>query len=314
MRKQILGNSDLDVSVVGLGTWAIGGDFWGSVDDKESIKAIQAGMDAGINLIDTAPGYGAGHAERIVGKAIKGRRDQAIVATKCGIIRTPNSFEKNLTPASIRKEVEDSLTRLGVDVIDLYQIHWPDEKTPLEDTVAELIKLREAGKYKCLGVSNFATKLMTSVMSMTGLVSLQPQYSLLHRDIEADVLPFCIEHNIGVLSYGSIGAGILAGKYKEPPIFSGGDHRGDFYPFFKEPIWSKVKLLLAKLEAIAKNNGKPISHVAINWVNEQVGITTALVGARTVAQAVENAKAGDWELTEEELMDINTAYDAIFLS
>lgn len=312
MRKKRLGISDLEVSVVGLGTWAIGGDFWGSVDDQTSIRAIQAGLDAGINLIDTAPAYGRGHAEKVVGEAVKGRRDQVVIATKCGIVRTPNSFEKNLAPASIRKEIEDSLQRLGVDAIDLYQIHWPDEKTPLEATVAELVKLHEAGKFKHLGVSNFDVPLMKEVMSITGLVSLQPQYSLLQREIETEILPFCIEHNIGVLSYGSLGAGILTGKFQEPPKLNAGDRRDKFYPFFKEPMWSKVKALVAKLEEIAEALGKPVSQVAINWANEQEGITTALVGIRTEAQALENAGAGHWELTEDYLEEIDEAYDAIF--
>ena len=312
MRKKRLGNSDLEVSVVGLGTWAIGGDFWGRVDDQASIRAIQAGLDAGINLIDTAPAYGRGHAEKVVGEAVKGRRDQVVIATKCGIVRTLNSFEKDLKPASIRREIEDSLQRLGVDTIDLYQIHWPDEKTPLEDTVAELVKLHEAGKFRHLGVSNFDVPLMKEVMSITGLVSLQPQYSLLIRDIETDILPFCIEHNIGVLSYGSLGGGILTGKYAEPPKFEKGDRRDKFYPFFKDPMWTKIKVLAAKLDEIAKMLGKPVSQVAINWANEQAGITTALVGVRTEAQAIENAGAGHWELTEEMLEDIDEAYDVIF--
>jgi len=312
MRYKRLGNSDLVVSVVGLGTWAIGGDFWGSVDDALSIKTIQRAIDCGINLIDTAPAYGNGHAERIVGEAIKGRRDKVIIATKCGIVREGPRFIRTLKPESIRKEIDESLRRLGVDVIDLYQIHWPDKKTPLEDTVNELVKLKQAGKFRYLGVSNFDRKLMEEITSMTEVVSLQPQYSLLERGIEKDLLPFCREKGIGVLTYGSLGAGILTGKFKEKPKFEEGDYREKFYPFFREPLWSKAMQLVEALREIAYEVGKPVAHVAINWVNQQEGVTSALVGAKTPEQAEQNAGAGEWELSEEHLKRIEAAYKNIF--
>jgi len=312
MRYKKLGTSDLEVSVVGIGTWAIGGDFWGSVDDKRSIETIQRAIDCGINLIDTAPAYGNGHAERVVGEAIKGRRDKVIIATKCGIVREGARFIRSLKPESIRKEIDYSLMRLGVDVIDLYQIHWPDKSTPLEDTVDELVKLKRAGKFRYLGVSNFDRKLMEKITSMTEVVSLQPQYSLLERGIENDVLPFCREKSIGVLTYGSLGAGVLTGKFKEKPRFEKGDHRENFYPFFREPLWGKAMELVEVLKQIAEQVDKPVAHVAINWVNQQEGITTALVGAKTPEQAEQNAAAGEWELSCEQLETIETAYKNIF--
>lgn len=314
MRTRKLGNSDLDVSVVGLGTWAIGGDFWGSIDDQQSIRAIQTALDHGINLIDTAPAYGAGHSESVVGKAIQGRREQVVLATKCGVVRTKDSFERNLKPESVKREVDASLQRLQVDVIDLYQIHWPDVNTPLEDTLEALQTIHRQGKFRYLGVSNFGPDLMEQVRQAFDLVSLQPQYSLLQRDLEQEILPYCRAHNIGVLSYGSLAAGVLTGKYKEQPSFPEDDKRGNFYPFFKEPLWSKAQAVVEVLRDVAAQRQKPVSQVAINWAVQQQGITTALVGCKTEAQAAENAAAGSWELTEAEWNRIDEAYQRIFSS
>jgi len=312
VRRKQLGNSELKVSVVALGTWPMGGTTYGYVDDNESIATIRQAVDSGINLIDTAPGYGNGRAESVVGKAIKGRRDQVIIATKVGLVPTPQGVRRLLKPESIRREIEDSLRRLDVDTIDLYQIHWPDYTTPIEDSVAELIKLHEEGKYRYLGVSNFSIELMEKVQDMTNLVSLQPQYSLLNRDIEAEVLPYCIKNNIGILSYGSLGAGILAGKYHEKPNFAKDDTRYGFYPYFREPMWSKAMHLVAVLRNIAEENNKPVAHIAINWLTQQPGVTTALVGARHPHQAAENATAGSWQLRNEELALIDQTYQQIF--
>ncbi|MDK2799718.1 MAG: hypothetical protein PWQ70_1337 [Clostridiales bacterium] len=311
MRYKQLGNSDLQVSAIGLGTWAIGGASWGTVDDSVSINAIVKAIDCGINLIDTAPAYGSGHSEEIVGKAIKGHKDDVIIATKCGVERKGDQFVKSLKPEFIRNQIDESLLRLGVDVIDLYQIHWPDPNTPLEDTVNELIKLKEAGKFRYLGVSNFDKKLMAEIMEMIDIISLQSKYSILSREIES-TLPFCIEHNIGVLAYGPLDGGILTGKYKERPQFAELDARSRFYSFFKEPLWSKSMQLLEVLKEIALNRNKPISHVAINWVKQQEAVTTVLVGAKTPEQVEENAAAGAWELSTDEINQINDVYKRIF--
>ncbi len=308
MEYSQLGDSDLQVSVVGLGTWAIGGDFFGETDDDKSIGAIQAAIESGVNLIDTAPAYGDGHAEEVVGKAIKGRRDKVIIATKVGILRDGEKFINNLKPESVRKEIDDSLRRLNVDVIDLYQIHWPDPNTPLEDTLDELSKIQEAGKFKYLGVSNFKPKLMDQVREQMDLVSLQPHYSLLRRNIEGGVLPYCRQNNIGVLGYGTLAGGILTGKFKEIPDLAEGDYRDTFYNYFKEPTWSKVQKLLDVLRDIAEKRSVPVPQVAINWARQQKGVTTALVGAKTAEQARANAGAGQWDLSEEELKRINDGY------
>ncbi len=307
MRKRQLGTSELHVSVVGFGTWATGGDFWGSVDDNESIRAMQAAIDHGVNLIDTAPAYGSGHSEEVVGRAIAGRRDEVIVATKVGILRDGERLWRSLKPESIRREVEDSLRRLNVDVIDLYQIHWPDSRTPLEDSLAELKRLQDAGKFRYLGVSNFKPSLMDTVRREMQLVSLQPPYSLLDRKIESHILPYCREHSIGTLGYGTLAAGILTGKFREIPTFAPGDDRSAFYNLFREPLWTPIQRLLDVLREIAGQRDRPVAQVAINWAAREAGVTCALVGAKNTAQALSNAAAGEWELSAEEIRRIESA-------
>ena len=300
-----LGQSDLNCSVIGLGTWGMAGSFWGKVDDDQSIATIRAGLEAGINLIDTAPVYGDGHSEEVVGKALEGlKREDIVLATKCG--RFTCETEK------IRQELETSLKRLKTDYIDLYQVHWPDDKVPFEETFGELENMRKQGKIRYIGVSNFSVEQTEEASKYCQIVSTQPQYSLLVRDIEKDILPYCVEKNIGILSYGSIGAGALTGKFKEKPVFKEDDERASFYTFFQEQNWPKTKQMIDTLEEIAASHGKPTVHAAINWVLKQKGISVALVGARTPEQVRMNAQAADWELTDEENAKILQAYDKIF--
>ena len=308
MTQRTLGTSELQVSPVGIGTWAIGGDFWGEVNDQKSIRAIQAGLDAGINLIDTAPAYGAGHSEEVVGKAIKGRRDEVVVATKVGVIRTATEFKRSLKADSVRQEIEDSLRRLDVDVIDLYQIHWPDPDTPFEEPMEVLMKAQEQGKFRYLGVSNFTVEQMEQIRKLGNVVSLQPHYSLLKRDIEGGILEYCRSNGIGILSYGTLAAGILTGKFTELPQFDEGDNRANFYPWFKQPVWNQVQKLVDVLREIAQERGVPVAHVTIAWTVQQPGITTALVGSRTDEQARSNAAAMEFELSRAEIDRIEQAY------
>lgn len=306
--------NELEVSTIGLGTWAIGGDFWGESDDNSSIRTIKTAIDNGINLIDTAPIYGRGHSEKIVGKAIQGRRDDVVISSKCGLTWEDRNSEtkKNLKSESIKQEIDDSLSRLGIDMIDIYFIHYPDMNTPLEETLAELQRIKEAGKVRYLGVSNFDTSLMSEVLKIADIAFVQPQYSLLDREIEAGLLPFCRENNIEILSYGSLGGGILTGKYTDKSQLKEGDKRSKFYPYFKEPYWTKVLELVELLKVIARDHNCPVSHVALNWVRQQPGITSALVGARTSEQAKQNAAAADWDLSEDEIRKIEDAYENIF--
>ena len=312
MQYRKLTGTDLKLSAVGLGTWAYGNDTFGKVDDQESIQAIKTAVFSGINLIDTAPAYGDGHAEKIVGKAIKGIRDQVIIASKCGTYRDGPKYIRDLSPARIRKDLELSLARLEIEQIDIYQIHWPDPDTPLDKSVEELQKLKKEGKFKYLGVCNFEINLMEKITELTDIISLQPQYSMLKRDIEKEIVPYLIEHQLAALSYGTLGGGILSGKYKERPDFSADkENRDSFYPFFKKENWDLVQKLINLIEEIAVANQKTPAQVAINWAINRPGITTALVGAKNQKQAAENAGAADFNLSEKEMQLLTEKSDQI---
>jgi aryl-alcohol dehydrogenase-like predicted oxidoreductase len=302
MKYRILGDSDLKVSAVGLGTWAYGNDTFGAVEDQQAVNALRAAVDFGINLIDTAPAYGDGRSEIVVGKAIEGIRDKIIIVTKCGVYRDGEDYVKDLSPSRIRKDIELSLSRLNIEQIDLYQIHWPDPETPLEKTVEELLKLKKEGKFKYLGVSNFDRDLLAQITNMTDIISLQPQYSLLERKLENEILSFIIEKGMGILSYGTLGGGILSGKYTGIPDFDDEkDNRSEFYTFFKEENWPYIQELINLIKEIATNYDKTPAQISINWSISRPGITTALVGAKTEKQAQENALAADFQLADSEI-------------
>jgi aryl-alcohol dehydrogenase-like predicted oxidoreductase len=312
MKYRYLGNSNLKVSAVGLGTWAYGNDTFGQVDDQQSIKAIRAAVDSGITLIDTAPAYGDGHAEEVVGQAIEGIRDKVVIATKCGNHRDGPEYIRDLSPKRLRKEIDDSLRRLNVEQIDLYQIHWPDPNTPLEKSVEELLKIKKQGKFKYLAVCNFGVDLMDQISEMTDIISLQPQYSLLQRDIEAEILPYLIENKLGSLSYGTLGGGILSGKYKERPEFDQEkENRSRFYPFFRKENWPQTQSLISLLQEIAEAHNQTPAQTAINWAINRPGITAALVGAKNEKQARENAAAADFELSEAEMLALTEESDQV---
>lgn len=315
MEYRKLGNTDLEISSIGLGTWAYGNDFFGEVEDKKSITTIRKAVDLGINLIDTAPAYGDGHSEKVVGKAIKGIRDDVVLATKCGTYRKGPKYIHDLSPEQLRKDIEGSLRRLNVEYIDLYQIHWPVEDTPLEVTVEELIKIKNEGKFKYLGVCNFDRKLLKEISEMTEVVSLQPQYSLLKRDIEEDIIDYVTKNNFGVLSYGTLYGGILTGKYnKIPSLKDEKDNRDIFYSLFSDADnWGYVQELLSLIKKIAAKYEKTPAQVAINWSINRPGITAALVGAKNEKQLSQNAAAADWELEETD-MTVLTEKSASVLS
>lgn len=322
MQYRNLGNTELKIPVVSFGAWAIGGWLWGGTDDDKAIRAIHKAIDLGMNCIDTAPVYGFGHSETIVGEAIKGKRDKVIIATKCGLRWDLNEGEfffdtvdrnnnplkvyKNLKPKSIRYECENSLRRLKIDVIDLYQCHWPDRTTPLEDTMDILLTLQKEGKIRYIGVSNFTVEMMQTCLKKGRIESNQPKYNALERDIEKDILPFCREHNISVLAYSPIAQGLLTGKVTLERSFPQGDLRKD-KPMFSLVNRRRVLNMLEKVKPIADGYNISLGQLFIAWTIHQPGITTALVGARNEEQVEENAKAGDIALTDSDIQAINRA-------
>ncbi|MFH1797899.1 MAG: aldo/keto reductase [Candidatus Omnitrophota bacterium] len=291
MKYRKIGNSDLEVSFVSLGSWVFGGAEWGEACDAESTRVVEEAIDRGINLIDTAPVYGAGRSEEVIGRALQKSRCRAgkiVIATKCGLEQKGRSIRPNLSAGFIREEVENSLKRLNVEAIDLYQCHWPDKTTPLEETFGEMKRLLEQGKIKHIGVCNFDQKLLKEAVSIAPVVSDQVQYSLLERDIEKDLMPFCKENGVSILSYGSLGGGVLTGKYKSAPVFSKGDVRSFFYKYYKEPFWSKSRDVVSELESLARKHGQPISRAAIDWVLTKPEVASCIVGCRTTCQLREN--------------------------
>ena len=319
-----LGASDVKVSPVIFGAWAVGGWMWGGNDEADSIAAIQASIDHGATTIDTAAIYGQGFSEELVGRAIRGRRDQVQIATKCGMrwddYRGSDRWEtadrhgnplvvyRNAKPDSVAYECEQSLKRLGVERIDLYQVHWPDTSTPVEDTMAALVKLQEQGKIHAIGVSNYDVPWLERAVKVAPVASLQPPYSLIQRKIEPAILPFCREHNIGVIVYSPLERGLLTGKVGPDRKFAPGDHRAS-HKFFTVENRERVAEALKQVEPIAEAHGATLSQVVISWTIHEPGITAALVGARNAEQAESNAGALRFRLTDAERATIRAAFD-----
>ncbi len=298
MNYNSLPNTELDVSSIGLGSWVFGGKFWGGANDQDSIQAIHCAQEQGINLIDTAPVYGFGKAEEVIGYALQGRRDKWIVATKCGLVLRGPRVIHSLKPESIRQEVEASLKRLRMDYIDLYQCHWPDPATPFAESLAALRDLQVEGKIRYIGVCNFSVELLRSVSLEEKIVTQQEQLSLLERKTQSERLGYARESKKGFLAYGALAGGILSGKYAQVPQFSGSDVRQFFYPHYAGDVFTNVQAFLGALKSL----NRPLAQVAINWVRQQSGVTSVLVGCRKPAQLVHNLESLRWELTDQELV------------
>ncbi len=309
MQRKPLGETGISVSVVALGTWALGNDqaWWGLVDDNESIAAIQQALDLGINLIDTAPIYGQGHSEQVVGKAIAGRRDEVIVATKCGLIfpEKPGQTPKRcLSAANIFEECEASLRRLRVDAIDLYQCHWPDPETPIDETMMAMHRLVEQGKIRAIGVSNFGVERLAAAREHADVHCIQPEFSMLHQRANDDLIPYCREHRIGVLAYSPLAKGLLTGKYDTDSKFDDlRERESDFRGRRFEENLATVK----RIKRIALKYDRTTAQLAIRWVLNQEGVTSAIVGAKRPSQVRENVAIEDFKLSLEDWREIDSA-------
>ena len=299
--------TDLNPSRVGLGTWAIGGWMWGGSDDAQSIRTIQEAVDRGITLIDTAPVYGFGHSEEIVGRALAegGRRDKAFIASKVALDWKDGKPFRNASRARIMKEIDDSLRRLKTDVIDLYQVHWPDPNTPIEETAGALKELLTAGKIRAIGVSNFSPAQMDKFRAVAPLAADQPPYNLFEREIEADVLPYAQKNGIVTLAYGALCRGLLAGKMTEKQSFTGDDlRRSD--PKFREPRFAQYLSAVRALDQFAQERcGKRVIHLAVRWILDRQGEGFALWGARQPEQLDPVGDVYGWKLDAAALAEID---------
>ena len=313
MQTRKLGYSDLDLTTIGLGTWAMGGGEWkfgwGPQDDKASIDSIHRALDVGINWIDTAAIYGHGRSEIVIGKAIKGRHDTVIIATKCGRVWDEGSIDigKSLKSASIRQEVENSLRRLDIDVIDLYQIHWPEPDEDVEEgwqTMADLVK---EGKVRYVGVSNFSLEQLRRAQAIHPVTSLQPPYSMLRREVEKEILPYCQEQEIGVIVYSPMQAGLLTGKFdrQRAAQLPATDWRSR-NPYFSEPQLSINLATIDKLKVLSDKKEISLAQLSLAWVLRRSEMTAAIVGARHPKQIEETAAASDIRLSTEDIGQIES--------
>ncbi len=328
MQYRAIGDSGISASVVALGTWVTGGgEMWNGVDDAESQRAIEVSLDHGVNFIDTAPAYGWGHSEEILGKALRGRRDKVVLATKCGMWWDDNrgsfhfSFDGkdtyiSLRPDTLAIEIENSLRRLGTDCIDLYQIHWPAKEpdlTPIEDTMAFLLKLREQGKIRAIGLSNVSVEQIEEYRTYGAVASDQLRYSMLFRAPEGDVLPYCANNGLATLTYMSLEQGLLTGKVGMDRVFDPNEFRSNeaWNAWFKLANRAKVLEMLAGWKDLTGKYSCTLAQLVIAWTAAQPGVTHVLCGARTAAQAEQNAAAGALVLEAEDIARIRN--DAIAL-
>ncbi|MFO0804995.1 MAG: aldo/keto reductase [Gemmataceae bacterium] len=311
MQTRRLGNSDLHITPIGFGAWAIGGGGWafgwGSQDDAQSIAAIHEALDLGINWIDTAAVYGLGHSEEVVAKALEAVKQRPLVFTKCGRVWDEHGqIGKRVKAASVRKECEDSLRRLRVSVIDLYQMHWPEPDEDIEEGWQEMVKLKQEGKVRWIGVSNFSAEQMSRVSKYGEITSLQPPYSMVRPEVEASILPHCLANNIGVIAYSPMASGLLTGAFTRERLAAlpADDWRKEKNKHYQEPLLTRNLKLVELLKTIGDRHAKNPGEVAIAWVLRHPAVTAAIVGARRPGQLKELLGAAEWRLDAGEVSEI----------
>jgi len=318
MERRWLGNSDLQITSLGVGAWAMGGSgwrySWGPQDDKDSIAAIRKALESGMNWIDTAAVYGLGHSEEVVGRALEGIPHRPYIFTKCERVWDERGeLGGSLKAESLRRECEASLRRLKVDVIDLYQIHWPQPEEDIEEGWTTLAKLKEEGKVRYVGLSNFNVSQMKRAQFIAPITSLQPPYSVLARDVEKEILPYCAEQNIGVIVYSPMRSGLLSGSMTRERVGALPDddwRRRD--PDFQEPKLSRNLQLVELLRSIGKRHGRMPGEVAIAWTLWHPAVTAAIVGLRRPEQVSGLIGAGEFRLSSEEVGEIDSFFDSAF--
>jgi aryl-alcohol dehydrogenase-like predicted oxidoreductase len=300
-----LSNTDLEVSRIGFGSEPLGGTDWGYVDESRAIKAVEQALDAGINLFDTADVYGLGRAEQVLSQALGTRRHDVVIVSKFGINWQPTSDGsrartfRDCSPARVVEALENSLRRLRIETMPLYLIHWPDPNTPLADTLEALLKCREAGKLRYIGVSNFSLELLREAQHIQPLSAFEAQYSLLDRNIETDTLSYCTDQNIAVLAYGPLAQGLLTGKYHADTRF-GQDDRRHRLPHFQADRLAANLATVERLKAVAASYGKQTAQVALRWVLDNPQISSLIVGAKSPEQVISNIGAVGWHLSPED--------------
>ena len=310
MKTRKLGWTDLNLTTIGYGSWALGGGdwlwSWGPQDDQASLATILRAMELGVNWIDTAAVYGLGHSEEVLGQALKKLPRRPILSTKCSLVwDSAKNVSPRLKKESVRSELEASLRRLGVETIDLYQIHWPNPDADIEEGWGAMADLVKEGKVRYIGVSNFSLEQIKRVQPIHRIASLQPPYSMLKRDIEADLLAYCAANQIGVVVYSPMQKGLLTGKFQDRlGQFTADDHRGQD-PDFKDPLLKIHLELIESLRPIAAKHGRSVAQLAIAWTLRRPEVTAAIVGARKPSQIEETVAAGDWVLTEADIQSID---------
>lgn len=308
------GKTGMKVSAMTLGTWGMGGTGWDVYDDDVKTDAIKAALEEGVNFIDTAPAYNAGAAERFLGKVLKDNhaRKQVYISTKCGnVFKGGSTYVHDSRYEVIMQQVEESLINLQTDYIDLMLIHWPDPNTPFEETMDALNRLKAEGKILHIGISNFSTDQIKDISRYGDIEAYQPHYSMVNRDAE-ETMKWAADQGMGIMTYGSLGGGILTGRYRELKTYPEADSRNRFYQHFKEPMFSKVMELLKEMDDVsAKNNNIPLAQIALKWCYEKPFVSTCIVGAQKRERVVENAQSFDKTISPQDWARINEAVEAL---